>query len=359
MSRPKESQVLLLLPDGAARDTLRVGLMALRCVPTNLPTDATQRYAFLSRLAADERVFLFVDITNSASSSKDGFGEMIDHFPRWLRSRTLLTRLANGHVSEADRAWVKTIGFCDLITEFDTQDVEGGLRAVLDLVAETLHLPLLPASDLARYVRAVATSAQDTPRALIRFHTGLSSEKLASLLSDKLDIRDRSYHLKKYPACFVGSDAVVWMVKNLKLTAGAAVAVGQALGTSGLLHHVEHKHGFSDEPLFFRLALSPQADAIDLGDAMKALQETLVIADRTYLGTVYDNCWVGSAAVDVICQRYETTRHAGHLVLHRLMQFGLLAHVVNEQPFIDGNYFYRFTTPVAWKADRSDAGMAA
>lgn len=362
MAKPPAPQVYLHLPDGASRDALRAGVLALQCVPANLPQDDNERHALLNRLAVGERVFVFVDISTRTGSSINartgGLDEVLDSVPLPLRARTVLTRLASGHVSQAERAWVKSLGFCDLIAEFDTRDPEVSLRAVLDVVALALDLPLLPAADLIRYVSAVATGAQGTPRALIRQHTGYSAEQLVQLLSDKLDIQDRSYHLKKYPACLVAADAVAWMAKNLKLTTQSALAVGQALGALGLLHHVEHKHEFSDERLFFRLALSRQADAIDLGHALMLVRETISVADRTYLGTVYAHCWVGSDAVNVICQKYALSRHASHLVLHRLSQFGLLVHVVNGQPFIDGNYYYRFTNRVPLEAYQPVTGQA-
>lgn len=334
MSRPREPQVLLQLPDGAARDALRAGLMALRCVPINLPFEASERYAFLKRMVSCERVFLFIDISNISLPAADRFDFVVSNLPQKLRERTILTRLAGGHVSEADRAWIKTLGFSDLIGEFDARDLEGSLRVVFDLMAMKLELPLLSTGELARYVSAVATTAaQGTPRALIRGQTGLSAEQLVALLNDKLDIQDRSYHLKKYPACFIGSEAVLWMVKRLKLTLEAAVGVGQALGSLGLLHHVEHKHNFSDEGLFFRLAISRVADTKDLGGAFVALQEQLSISDRSYLGTIYPRCWVGSEAVDVICKQYSVARHVGHLILHRQMQFGLLLFIGVQNAF--------------------------
>lgn len=324
MSRPREPQVLLQLPDGAARDALRAGLMALRCVPINLPFEAAERYAFLNRMVSCERVFLFIDISNISLPPADRFDFVVSNLLQKLRERTILTRLAGGHVSEADRAWIKTLGFSDLIGEFDARDLEGGLRVVFDLMAMKLELPLLSTGELARYVSAVATTAaQGTPRALIRGQTGLSAEQLVALLNDKLDIQDRSYHLKKYPACFIGSEAVLWMGKRLKLT------------------------------------LSRVADTPDPGGALVALQEQLTISDRSYLGTVYPRCWVGSEAVDVICKQYSVARHVGHLILHRQMQFGLLEHVVSEQPFIDGKYYYRFNARLPLDAVRLDARRAA
>ncbi len=137
----------------------------------------------------------------------------------------------------------------------------------------------------------------------------------AELLNRKLDIQARSYGLKKYSTCFVASEAIAWMTKRMGLAADTAVAIGQALGTLGLLDHA-------------------------------------AISDRGYLGKTYPDRWVGAHAIDVLCAQYDTTRHEGHLLMQRLMQFSLIEHVVNEQPFIDGNYFYRFSSKLPLEMGR-------
>lgn len=354
--RSSVPQVLLHLPSTSGRDTLRAGLMALQCVPVNLPHDAPERYASLQRAASDERVFLFIDISNSMSTLSDRFDVLVRTLPLVLRPRTILTRLAAGHVSEADRQWVKELGFVDLIAEFDARDPDGRLHAALDMVAMKLGLAPPPSAEMARFVRALTvTSGQPSSRALLRARTELSAEKLAELMSRGLDIQDRSYHLKKYPACFVASEAVAWMVQRLGLTAETAVAVGQALGALGLLYHVEHQHGFSDDRLFFRVAVSRSTDPAPLGHALRTLFDHVAISDRTYLGKVYPDCWVGAQAVDVMCAKYKVARHRGHRIVQRLMQFGLLEHVANEQPFIDGFFFYRFRSPLPLDAGHFNA----
>ncbi len=360
MSRPPSPLVLLHLPAVAGRDVLRAGLMAMQCVPENLPLDRSGRHARLQKISPQARVFCVIDISNDPDAGSDHFGSLLGSVPRELRSRTLLMRLASGHVGAADRAWVKAVGFADLLPEFDARDPEGSLRVALDKLAHGLTLPPLAPADLARYVRAATISADPgAPRALIRAQTRLSAEQLADLLAEQLAIADRTYHLKTYAQCFVGSEATAKITHRFKLPAEQAVAVGQALGALGLLHHVEHKHSFANGNLFFRLALSDAADAIDLGQAMAVLQSKVSIADRAYLGTLYRSCWVGNDAVDVLCNRYALARHESHLLLHRIMQFGLFEHVVNQQPFIDGNFFYKFNAQWPSAARQASAQAVA
>jgi hypothetical protein len=346
MSRSTEPEVFLHLPVAPGTDALRAGLMAMKCIPTNLPLLASERQDALERSAQSNRTFLLIDVSNQKPGSADSLEVVCRDLPVSLRARTLLTRLAGGHAISDDRAWVKALGFVDLIAEIDVNDLEGDLRVAINAAARLLGLEALSLTELARYVSAVATTSKmslpHTPRTLIRAHTQRSAEKLADLLRDGLAIHDRSYHFKKYPACFIASEAVAWMVTELNLTPANAIAVGQALGALGLLYHVEQKHVFSNEPWFFRLAVSRSVNAMGYAEAVKVLRERLTVEDRTYLGTAYPKCWVGAQAVDVISAHRPMPRYQAHRILHRLMSLGLFRHVVDEQPFIDGNFFYRF-----------------
>jgi small-conductance mechanosensitive channel len=67
-------------------------------------------------------------------------------------------------------------------------------------------------------------------------------------------IADRRHRLATYRRCFVGSDAVRWLVEREGLTRAEAILVGQRLVEQGLLHHVLDEHGFEDAHLFYRFA---------------------------------------------------------------------------------------------------------
>lgn len=122
MSRPPSPLVLLHLPAVAGRDALRAGLMAMQCVPENLPLDQPVRHARLQKISPPERVFCVIDISSSTGAGSDHFGALLKSLPHELRARTLVTRLEAGHVSAAERAWVKTLGFADLLPKLDARD---------------------------------------------------------------------------------------------------------------------------------------------------------------------------------------------------------------------------------------------
>ena len=84
------------------------------------------------------------------------------------------------------------------------------------------------------------------------------SERLAGLtqrIQQVFDIRDRTYGFpsKTYPKCFVGSEAVVQLVKEgIAIDAEDAVHIGNMLLDAGVFHHVLDEHAFKNEKLFYR-----------------------------------------------------------------------------------------------------------
>ena len=87
--------------------------------------------------------------------------------------------------------------------------------------------------------------------------TEIDLEKLvATMRSDNgLDIKDRRYNLNFYPACFVGSEAVDWLVENQNYQQEEAIEIGQILMERGIIHHVTDEHTFKDGYFFYRFYL--------------------------------------------------------------------------------------------------------
>lgn len=67
-----------------------------------------------------------------------------------------------------------------------------------------------------------------------------------------VEIRDRIYHLKNYPRCFVAQEAVTWFAKHLGLSIEEAIALGQRLIDEKWIHHVTDDHQFENDFLFYR-----------------------------------------------------------------------------------------------------------
>jgi hypothetical protein len=74
-----------------------------------------------------------------------------------------------------------------------------------------------------------------------------------------LAIADRRHRLTTYPRCFVGRQAVDWLVAHEVQTREEAVAVGQRLVAGGVIHHVLDEHPFRDDDLFYRFTCDDPA----------------------------------------------------------------------------------------------------
>lgn len=63
---------------------------------------------------------------------------------------------------------------------------------------------------------------------------------LALRMQQGVEVRDRHWHLKRYSACFVGREAVTWLLHGagVAATKDEAIALGNAMMQLGLLAHV-------------------------------------------------------------------------------------------------------------------------
>jgi hypothetical protein len=369
-------EALLALPHGRAHGALRAGLMAMNVVPQPAPPDAQSLLAQLRTLDHDVRRVAFVDISSAqrlASGARPS--EATDSPLAWApslidldhalprghsRARIFLTRLRGGHTSAADRRWVRKLGFGglwaefalddDVATQYDHDDgtpdphhrVEPGLHHALESVAAVLGTDPPTAATVRRHAGSPHGSLDQPARDLIRRLAHTSAEAAGATLAKRLRVRDRQYHLRTYPACFVGRSAVRAIAATFDVSSGHALEIGRALRALGLLAHVTHEHDFEDADYFYRLTISRRADAVGLGEALGVLLEGVHVDDRSWHAKSYPRCWIGTEGVDLLVGRLGLERHHAWIVLHRLMQFGAFDHVVAERPFIDGHFFYRF-----------------
>jgi len=80
-------------------------------------------------------------------------------------------------------------------------------------------------------------------------------ETIARQFRENVDIDDRTYHFKIYKQCFVGSDAVDYLVKSGQAASREdAVELGRALQSPPfyLFEHVTRDHAFQDAFKFYR-----------------------------------------------------------------------------------------------------------
>jgi len=70
-----------------------------------------------------------------------------------------------------------------------------------------------------------------------------------------IEIKDRWYNLKLYHQCFIGSEAVEWLMQTQQVSKKVALLLGQLLVAKNIIHHVTDDHDFKDEYLFYRFYL--------------------------------------------------------------------------------------------------------
>lgn len=77
-----------------------------------------------------------------------------------------------------------------------------------------------------------------------------------------LDIKDRTYHLKTYKSCFLGSDCVALLIAlGHARTIEQAEALGDSLITMGVIQHVTNDHNLKNDYLFYRFLDFQPSDA--------------------------------------------------------------------------------------------------
>ena len=74
-----------------------------------------------------------------------------------------------------------------------------------------------------------------------------------------MEVKDRRFRLKTYPSCFVGAEAVDYMVTSkIAESRQDAVRIGKALAREFFLfEHVTKEHLFEDKYLFYRFSDVP------------------------------------------------------------------------------------------------------
>ncbi|NET59049.1 MAG: mechanosensitive ion channel [Symploca sp. SIO2E6] len=76
--------------------------------------------------------------------------------------------------------------------------------------------------------------------------------------SEGVEIKDRYYRRNLYPACFIGAEAVEWLMQKQNCSLEVAIALGELLITRKIIHHVTDQYSFRDDYLFYRFYADEQ-----------------------------------------------------------------------------------------------------
>lgn len=70
-----------------------------------------------------------------------------------------------------------------------------------------------------------------------------------------VNVQDRKFRMRKYASCFVGFEAVEWLLEKGKASNEEdAIRLGNSMMDAGVFHHVLREHSFKNENLYYRFA---------------------------------------------------------------------------------------------------------
>eukprot|EP00730_Choanoeca_flexa_P015622 TRINITY_DN7215_c1_g1_i1.p1 TRINITY_DN7215_c1_g1~~TRINITY_DN7215_c1_g1_i1.p1 ORF type:complete len:669 (+),score=187.63 TRINITY_DN7215_c1_g1_i1:53-2059(+) len=79
--------------------------------------------------------------------------------------------------------------------------------------------------------------------------------EIVAQLRANLEVKDRRYRMQSYKSCFVGKEAVDYMIRaKMVINRSDAIELGNALIEAGKWAHVLREHDFKDDYLFYRFA---------------------------------------------------------------------------------------------------------
>ncbi|XP_068171267.1 DEP domain-containing mTOR-interacting protein isoform X2 [Antennarius striatus] len=167
-------------------------------------------------------------------------------------------------------------------------------------------------------------------KAMTRQHKGevmIAGEQLRLRLHDGKLIKDRRYHLRTYPNCFVAQELIDWLVSHKEAPdRTTAVLLLQHLMDNDIIHH-EVKIFMRGQRLYEQL----------VGDRSSILQL------REEHGVAYQRSFPGCQMIDWLLQNGEAESRRGGLELCRALQeHGIIQHVSKKRNFFDSGLLYQF-----------------
>ncbi|XP_044204649.1 DEP domain-containing mTOR-interacting protein [Thunnus albacares] len=195
-------------------------------------------------------------------------------------------------------------------------------------------------------------------KAMARQHKAevmIAGEQLRLRLHDGKLIKDRRYHLRTYPNCFVAQELIDWLVSHKEAPDRAtAVCLMQHLMDNEIVHHVCDKRPvFKDAKLLYRFRKDdgtfPFNTEVKIFMRGQRLYEHLIGDKNSVLqlreehGVAYQRSFPGCQLIDWLLQNGEAESRSRGLELCRALQeHGIIQHVVKKHDFFDSGLLYQF-----------------
>ncbi|XP_054472756.1 DEP domain-containing mTOR-interacting protein [Anoplopoma fimbria] len=195
-------------------------------------------------------------------------------------------------------------------------------------------------------------------KATARQHKGevmIAGEQLRLRLHDGKLIKDRRYHLRTYPNCFVAQELIDWLVSHKEAPDRAtAVCIMQHLMDHDIVHHVCDKRPvLKDAKLLYRFRKDdgtfPFNTEVKIFMRGQRLYEHLIGDKKSILqlreehGVAYQRSFPGYQLIDWLLQNGEAeSRRRGLELCRALQEQGIIQHVAKKHGFFDSGLLYQF-----------------
>ncbi|XP_028927160.1 DEP domain-containing mTOR-interacting protein [Ornithorhynchus anatinus] len=183
----------------------------------------------------------------------------------------------------------------------------------------------------------------------------IAGEQLRLRLHDGKLIKDRRYHLRTYPNCFVAKELTDWLIDHKEAPdRETGIRLMQKLMDHYIIHHVCDEHSdYKDAKLLYRFRKDdgtfPLNKDVKVFMRGQSLYETLISVDDSILkareenAIKYQRTFLGCDMVDWLTQEGEAVSRKEAVELCRaLLEHGIIQHVSNKHHFFDNNLLYQF-----------------
>ncbi|ETO16905.1 MscS Mechanosensitive ion channel [Reticulomyxa filosa] len=165
------------------------------------------------------------------------------------------------------------------------------------------------------------------------------------LMRRGLEVKNRKWWLHTYPNCWIGSEAVKWMLSHkdeLEISNEAeALALGNLLMKKGKIQHVVREHQYKNGYLFYQFVddchepPSLQWSQAEVTRVAFDVFQNVEIKDRQYHFKLYPQCFIGTQAVQYLIH----ANHASSVRLRLTMTSKSHIHIYVYVVFV---YYYIF-----------------
>ncbi|XP_044076290.1 DEP domain-containing mTOR-interacting protein isoform X3 [Siniperca chuatsi] len=192
-------------------------------------------------------------------------------------------------------------------------------------------------------------------KAMARQHKGevmIAGEQLRLRLHDGKLIKDRRYHLRTYPNCFVAQELIDWLVSHKEAPDRAiAACLMQHLMDHDIVHHVCDKRPvFKDAKLLYRFRkddgtfpFNTEVKIFIRGQRILIGDKNSILKEREEHGVAYQRSFPGCQLIDWLLQNGEAeSRRRGLELCRALQEHGIIQHVAKKHGFFDSGLLYQF-----------------